>query len=114
MLEVEGVETYPVKNAENHRTEKYELAQETLVVRRSSAKFYLGIKTRTRSADFSKDDLRIVFTFGKFSFILVQKNELDSSFPEPIKNLAQEQFVYFYIENWHVTEQNICLTHANK
>ena len=67
MLEVEGVETYPVKNAENHRTEKYELAQEkALVVRRSSAKFYLGIKTRTRSADFSKDDLRLVFTFGKF------------------------------------------------
>ena len=66
VLEVEAVETYPVKNAETHRTEKYELAQqqESLVLRRSSAKFYLGIKSRKRSADFNKDDLRIIFSFG--------------------------------------------------
>ena len=70
------METYPVKNAETHRTEKYELAQQqkSVVVRRSSAKFYLGIKSRTRCADFGKDDLRIIFSFGNtnnYNFSLI-------------------------------------------
>lgn len=66
LLEVEEVETYALKNAENHRTEKYELVKNSkLPVLRRSAKFFLGVRARNReAADFSKDDIRVVFSFG--------------------------------------------------
>lgn len=66
LLEVEDLETYALKNAENHRTEKYELVKHSkLPVLRRSAKFFLGLKAANRPADFSKDDIRVVFLFGK-------------------------------------------------
>lgn len=66
-MEIEEVETYTIKNAENHRTEKYELVKASDVpVLRRSAKFYLGIRAKTRPVDFAKDRPRIVFSFGKF------------------------------------------------
>ena len=45
LLEVEELETYALKNAENHRTEKYELVRNSkLPVLRRSAKFFLGVR----------------------------------------------------------------------
>ena len=66
LLAVEGLETYPLKNAETHRTEMYELVKtnQTPVLRRS-ATFFLGLKAKNRAIDFSKDDIQVVFTFGK-------------------------------------------------
>jgi len=66
LLEVEEVETYALKNAETHRTEKYELVRNSqpVPVLRRSAKFFLGLRSGNRVADFSKDDIRVVFLFG--------------------------------------------------
>ena len=68
LLEVEELETYALKNAENHRTEKYELVRNSqLPVLRRSAKFFLGVRAGNRVVDFSKDDIRVVFLFGKLT-----------------------------------------------
>ena len=36
-------------------------------VLRRSAKFFLGLRSGNRVADFSKDDIRVVFLFGKLT-----------------------------------------------
>ena len=66
ILEIEGLESYPVQNAEAHNTQKYELVQAShLSILRRSASFFFGIKSLERPVDLSKDILKIVFAFGK-------------------------------------------------
>ena len=65
-LVLEGLEMYPMENAEIHRTEMYELVKnkQTPVLRRS-ATFFLGLRAEHRAIDFLKDDIRVVFLFGE-------------------------------------------------
>ena len=64
---MEDLETYASKNAEVHKTDKYELVKNSQrTVLRRSARFFLGVKTSNRVADFPKDNIRVVFLFGKY------------------------------------------------
>ena len=66
VLDIEDLETYALKNAENHQTVKYELVKASNIpVLRRSANFFLGVRAKNRPVDFSKDDVKVVFLFGK-------------------------------------------------
>ena len=63
---MEEVYLYPKENAEKNNTAKYELVteQDVAVIRRASS-FDLAIQTKSREIDFEKDNVNLIFEFGK-------------------------------------------------
>jgi hypothetical protein len=65
-VDVEKVFLYPKENAEKNNTEKYALVteQDVAVLRRASS-FDVAITTKSREIDFEKDNVNLIFEFGK-------------------------------------------------
>jgi hypothetical protein len=75
VLEVKAIEWFSRENGSLHSTDKYELAtdRKSCVVRRGDT-FHLGIISKNRAFDSSRDKMKLIFEFGrsKFSFINLQ------------------------------------------
>ena len=65
-VDVEKVFLYPKENAGKNHTQKYELVTEqNVAVVRRAAQFDLAIKTKSRGINLDKDNVNLIFEFGK-------------------------------------------------
>lgn len=72
-LEVQSVHFYPLENAAEHRTDRFELIHDEnpIPILRRGQSFTAAVKFSNRSLDLSKDIVRLMFNYGNNNYKLI-------------------------------------------
>lgn len=74
-LQVESLYLYPLENAKQHKTERFELVHDEenpVAVLRRGISFTIAVRFANREYDDTKDSIKFIFNFGKpFSNIII-------------------------------------------
>lgn len=70
-LKVDLVNFYPVENATEHHTDRFELVHDEvpIPILRRGQKFFMSIRFSQRKFDIKSDLVRLVFNYGNFDII---------------------------------------------
>lgn len=93
-LRIESLYLYPLENAKQHKTERFELVHDNenpVPILRRGISFTMAVRFVDRAYDASKDSVKFIFNFGKFCTELhIKKSFRHVSYilgekPNPIK-----------------------------